>query len=147
MNRELPREVMSHLTMQVLDWQGPVVEIQFNRPIVSRHDVELVVEQASRFMDRHFSSGSGEEKVYFVTCYDGFSVNREAALALQESFIDFNRRYSLGDVRYGGSASAKTIIISTAIKSTSQSDICTGREQALERIRNRISDQELAAQK
>jgi hypothetical protein len=140
MNRKLPKEVMSHLTMQVVDWQGPVVEILFNRPISSQQDVQLVLDQACRFMDRYFS-GTDHEKVYFVTCYDGFSVNHETALALQESFIDFNRRYSHGDVRYGGSASAKTIIISTAIKSTSQSDICSDREQALGRIRARINDQ------
>jgi hypothetical protein len=138
MKKELPRDVMSHLTMQVVDWQGPVVEILFNRPISSKQDVALVLDQACRFMDRHFS-GSDQEKVYFVTCYDGFSVNRETALALQESFIDFNRRYSRGDVRYGGSASAKTIIISTAIKSTSQSDICSNREEALDRIRAKMN--------
>jgi hypothetical protein len=146
MKREHPKEVMSHLTMQVVDWQGPVVEIQFNQPISSQQDVEAVFDQARRFMARHFPPEPDQEKVYFVTCYDGFSVTHETALAMQESFIDFNRRYSRGDVRYGGSASAKTIIISTAIKSTSQSEICTGREQALERIRARISDQELAAQ-
>jgi hypothetical protein len=132
----MPHQVMSHLTMQVVDWQGPIVEISFNRPILTEDDVRKVLDQAKSFMQLHLA-GTGHDRVYFITCYDGFSVARAVAMSLQEGFLEFNRRYSQGDVRYGGSAAAKTIVISTAIKSTSRSEIYTSREEALSRLRSR----------
>jgi hypothetical protein len=134
-----PHQEMSHLTMQVVDWQGPIVEISFNRPILTADDVHTVLEQAHSFMQLHLV-GSGHDRVYFITCYDGFSVAREVTMLLQEGFLEFNRSYSQGDVRYGGSPAAKTIVISTAIKSTSRSEIYASREEALCRLRARQAD-------
>ena len=52
--------------------------------------------------------------------------------------MEFNQQYSKGDVRYGGSVVAQSLVISTAIRSLSASEIHPTREKALESLRERI---------
>ena len=125
------------VTMQVVDWEGPIVEIVFHRPIATSDDVTELLRETRGFMDQHVRP-SGAQKAYFVTCYDGFRVAKEQVHPLQEAFLEFNQQYSKGDVRYGGSVVAQSLVISTAIRSLSASEIHPTREEALESLRERI---------
>ncbi len=133
----LPKKDMAFVTMQVVEWDGPIVEIVFRRALATTADVEQLLEEARMFMDTYLPAAR-RDKAYFITCYDHFSVSRDQAHRLQEAFLDFNRVYSRGDVRYGGTLVAQTLVISTSIKSESASEIHPTRDQALERLRARI---------
>ncbi len=135
----LPRAEMSLVTMQVVDWEGPIVEILFHKPIAEARDVDELLRQARSFMDQHVARAG--QRAYFLTCYDGFSVTREQAGRVQEAFIEFNGTYSRGDVRYGGSLLAKTLVITTAIRSKSASELHVTRDEALEVLRARVSEE------
>ncbi len=130
------RREMDLVTMQVVDWQGPIVEILFQRPVTTAADVGELLREARSFMEEAVVA-AGEAQAYFVTCYDRFSVPRELAHALQEAFLEFNRQYSKGDVRYGGTLVAKTLVISTAIRSESSSEIYATRDEAIASLRAR----------
>ncbi len=131
------RGAHSLVTIQVVDWEGPIVEIVFHRPIATPDDVAELLRVARGFMDEHVLP-SGAQRAYFVTCYDRFAVAKEQAHPLQEAFLEFNRQYSKGDVRYGGSLVAQSLVISTAIRSESASELHPTRERALESLRERI---------
>ena len=137
MPRDLPDETPPLLTLRVVDREGPIVEILFLRPIASITDVSELARAARTFMERHVVS-TGAAKAYFVTCYDHFSVSREVAQPLQDAFLEFNRAYSKGDARYGGTLVAQTLVISTSIRDERPSEICATREEALARLRTRI---------
>ncbi len=109
------------VTMQVVDWEGPIVEIQFRRPIATSQDVADLARQARAFVEDNVVR-AGRSKAYFLTCYEGFAVARECAAELQQAFLAFNGQYSKRDVRYGGTIVAKSIVISTAIRSESSSE-------------------------
>jgi hypothetical protein len=125
------------VTMQVVDWEGPIVEILFHRPVASSEDVSELLRETRSFMEEKVVK-AGLKKAYFLTCYEGFSVTREHANELQQAFLAFNGQYSQGDVRYGGTILAKTLVISTAIRSESSSEHYDTREKALESLRARI---------
>ncbi len=131
---------MSLVTMQVVEWEGPIVEVLFHKAIAEARDVDELVRQARSFMDLHVAP-AGPKRAYFLTCYDGFSVVREQAARLQEAFIEFNGQYSKGDVRYGGSLLAKTLVITTAIRSKSASELHVTRDEALAVLRGRVSEE------
>ncbi len=130
------RREMDLVTMRVVDWAGPIVEILFQRPLAVAADVAELLRETRSFMEDVLVA-AGQPKAYFVTCYDHFAVPRELAHALQEAFLEFNRQYSKGDVRYGGSLVAKTLVISTAIRSESSSEIYATRDEALASLRAR----------
>ncbi len=130
------RREMDLVTMQVVDWEGPIVEILFHRPLATAADVAELLRETRSFMEETVVA-AGKAKSYFVTCYDHFSVPREVAHALQEAFLEFNRQYSKGDVRYGGTLVAKTLVISTAIRSESSSELYATRDEALASLRAR----------
>lgn len=132
-----PLEEKNLISMEVVDWKGPIVEIRFRHPITSADDVDELVSEARSFMEAHVAR-RGDGKAYFVTCYEGFSVSRSAAQRLQDRFVEFNQKYSKGDVRYGGQLVAQTLIISTAIRSEAPSEIYPTRAEALEHLRQRI---------
>ncbi len=125
------------VTIQVVDWKGPIVEVVFHRPIRSLEDVRELVDEADEFMRRHVLP-TGARKAYFLTCYDHFAVAKDLAHPLQEAFLRFNEQYSLGDARYGGTLVAQSLVISTAIRSESPSELHATREDALGRLRKRI---------
>jgi hypothetical protein len=127
---------MDLVTMQVVDWEGPIVEILFRRPLAAATDIAELLRETRSFMEETLVS-AGKAKAYFLTCYDHFSVPRELAHALQEAFLEFNGRYSKGDVRYGGTLVAKTLVISTAIRSESASEMYATRDEALASLRTR----------
>jgi hypothetical protein len=127
---------MELVTMQVVDWEGPLVEILFRRPLATADDVTELLRETRSFMEETLVA-AGRPKAYFVTCYDNFSMPRELAHVLQETFLDFNRQYSKGDVRYGGTLMAKTLVISTAIRSDSSSEIHATRDEAIASLRTR----------
>jgi hypothetical protein len=136
---DLPRQTMDFLTMRVVDWDGPIVEIVFNRRIASEPDVEIVLREAIDFMRKYVVAKA--KKAYFVTCYDNLDVSRELLTQLQERFVEFNATFSLGDVRYGGTELAQMFVITTSIRSATRSNIFPGREQALAALRDRIRGQ------
>lgn len=131
-----PKQSYRFLTLEVVDWNGPIVEIGFERPMRSAVDAAAAVREASSFMRTRVSPRASQ--AYFVTCYDGLSVTREILADLRERFIDFNSRYSLGDVRYGGSHAARTFVVATAVHSASRSNHYETREEALAALRRRI---------
>jgi hypothetical protein len=135
--RDLPRQDMGLVTMQVVDWDGPIVEILFRQPILTEHDVEELLREARSFMDQRVVP-AGATHVYFLTCYDGFSVSRQQARRLQDAFVGFNAAYSKGDARYGGSLVAQTLVIATAVRSESASEMHATRDEALQRLRARM---------
>jgi hypothetical protein len=132
-----PKQELGLITMEVVDWDGPIIEIRFQQPITSTAAADELVRQARSFVEAHIAR-RGDGKAYFVTCYEGFSVSRESAQRLQDGFVDFNAQYSKGDVRYGGSLVAQTLIISTAIRSESRSELYATREEALDHLREQI---------
>ena len=125
------------VTMQVVEWDGPIVEILFHSPIATAGDVARLLREARTFMDETVVK-TGRSKAFFLTCYDGFSVAREHAGELQQAFLEFNKQYSKGDVRYGGTIVARTLVIATAIRSESSSEHYGTREEALLSLRQRI---------
>jgi hypothetical protein len=135
--RDLPKRDMGLVTMQVVDWDGPIVEIIFQRPILTERHVEELLWDARSFMEQHVVS-AGAARAYFLTCYDGFSVSRDQAHRLQDAFVSFNAVYSRGDARYGGSLVAQTLVIATAVRSESASEMHATRDAALVRLRARI---------
>ena len=135
--RDLPSRDSALLTLRVVDRDGPIVEVLFHRAIATADDVREVLHSARTFMEEHLVP-AGAAKAYFVTCYDRFSVSRDVARPLQDAFLEFNREYSKGDARYGGTVVAQTLVISTAIRSEKPSEICATREEALEHLRARI---------
>jgi len=132
--KQAPTELVR---LEIVDWDGPIVEIHFVRPLVSVEDVDRLVAEAEAFVKAHIAPWE-DGKAYFLTCYDNFSVPKQLAQRLQDLFVGFNRRYSKGDVRYGGTLVAKTLVISTAIRSESASEIYATREEALDHLRKRI---------
>lgn len=134
--KENLKRTMDFLTMEIVEKRGPIVEISFNRPISDEGDAAEVVKEADRFMRETVPPLAG--KAYFVTCYDNLSISREVLKILQERFIGFNKTYSLGDTRYGGGLVARSFIISTAVKSHSESRIFNTREEALSALINQI---------
>jgi hypothetical protein len=92
-------------------------------------------------MEEHLPAEDAH-RAYFLTCYDHFAVPHDLAHSLQEAFLDFNRLYSKGDARYGGTVVAQTLIISTAIKAQTPSELCATREEALQHLRARIRDED-----
>ena len=99
-------------------------------------DVNTAVREATSFMRTRVSPRASQ--AYFITCYDGLVITRETLNELRERFIDFNGRYSLGDVRYGGSHVAKTFVVSTAIQSASRSNHFETRPEALAVLHRQI---------
>jgi hypothetical protein len=135
--RGFPREETALVTIQVVDWAGPIVEVLFHRGIARAADIEELMRTARSFLEDHVVA-AGEPKAYFLTCYDHFSVSHDLAHPLQEAFLEFNRLYSKGDARYGGTVVAQTLIISTAIRAEKPSEICATRDEALQHLRARI---------
>ncbi len=133
----LPSRDSELVTLRVVDWDGPIVEILFHRAVASGADVSELLRSARFFMEEHVVS-AGAPKAYFVTCYDRFSVSRDLAAPLQEAFLDFNRTYSKGDARYGGTLVAQTLVISTSIRAEKPSEIYATRQEALEHLRERV---------
>jgi len=129
---------MQYLTMEVADWEGPIVEIWFTREIKTVEDTERVLQEATLFMRRFVTPNA--PKAYFLTCYDGLSsVPNDLIAELQDKFVSFNERFSLGDVRYGGAVFAKTLVIATAIRSGAPSALHDSREQALTKLRSMMN--------
>jgi hypothetical protein len=126
----------SFLTIDVVDWNGPIVELGFNRPINNEHDADAVVREAHTFMRTRLAPRA--RKAYFVTCYDDLVVSPKHLERLREGFLGFNAAYSLGDVRYGGAHFAKTFIISAAVRAAERSNIHPDRESALKALRDHI---------
>jgi hypothetical protein len=133
----LPRKEMRFLTMEVVDWAGPIVEIRFNLPVETDHDVEMLLVEANSFMRIHVVPRA--YKAYFVTCYDNLRFSREALIRAREGFAGFNERFSLGDVRYGGDAATRTFIIAQSIETATSSAIFETRKQALDAIRAKMA--------
>jgi hypothetical protein len=130
---DLPSQKLSFLTMQVVDWDGPIVEIGFHRPVETEGDLALLLREANTFMRVHVTPKA--RKVYFVTCYDGLHFASGVMAKAREGFATFNGKYSLGDVRYGGDTVAKTFIIAQSIEAATRSHIFETREQALAALR------------
>jgi hypothetical protein len=135
----LPRKETSLMTIRLIDWTGPIVEVQFHRGFSSVADVEDLMSTARSFMEEHLPAADAH-RAYFLTCYDHFAVSHDLAHSLQEAFLEFNRLYSKGDARYGGTVVAQTLIISTAIRAQTPSEICATRDEALQHLRARIAD-------
>lgn len=133
---DLPRRSYRFLTLEVADWTGPIVEISFDRPIDSTADAAAAVREASLFMRTLVAPRS--TTAYFITCYDGLSVTRDPLSELQQRFIKFNEKFSVGDVRYGGSHFAKTFVVATSIQSASRSNHHESRAEALAALREKI---------
>ncbi|MCP4895660.1 MAG: hypothetical protein GY906_01695 [bacterium] len=132
----LPFKEMSFLTMQVVDWKGPIVEIRFHRPVETTAQVDTLLREANSFMRVEVSPSA--RQVYFVTCYDNLHFSPDVLEHAREGFARFNDRYSLGDVRYGGNAVTKTFIIAQSIKSATRSAIFETRGQAIQAIRAKL---------
>ncbi len=135
---DLPYKEMSFLTMQVVDWKGPIVEIGFHRPVETNAQVETLLREANSFMRIHVLSRAGQ--VYFVTCYDNLHFSPDVLERAREGFAKFNDKYSLGDVRYGGDKVTKTFIIAQSIRAATRSAIFETRKQALEAIRAKMGE-------
>lgn len=135
-NEELPSRSFRFLELEVVDWEGPIVEIRFLKTIESENDVVAAVAEASSFMRESVLPKA--DGAYFITCYDGLAMSPVTLSALRERFIGFNERYSRGDVRYGGGAPAKTFVVSAAIQSRSRSNHFESRAEALTALRNQI---------
>lgn len=135
-NNDLPHRSYRFLTLQVVDWDGPVVEIGFDRPIESKADAGAAVREASLFMRTQVAPRS--PTAFFITCYDGLTVGREPLAELQQRFIEFNEKFSVGDVRYGGSTFARTFVTATSIQSASRSNHYQSRDEALSALREKI---------
>ena len=134
----LPSQSFKFLKLEVVSWNGPVVEIHFERPIESVGDVEAAVREATTFMRSRVSPRAGA--AFFVTCYDGLTITRDNLKQLREKFIDFNSHYSRGDVRYGGGHVARTFVVSTAIDSGSRSNHFETRPEALAAVNQLIRE-------
>jgi hypothetical protein len=132
----LPSQSFRYLSLEVVDWTGPIVEIRFDKPIESATDAATAVREASSFMRTRVRPRASQ--AYFITCYDGLAITRETLNELREQFIDFNKRFSLGDVRYGGGHVAKTFVVSTAIQSASRSNHFETRAEALAVLHTQI---------
>jgi hypothetical protein len=126
------------VTLEVVEREGPIVEIVFHRPIASPEDVDELLREASDFMVRQVLP-SGARKAYFLTCYDGFAVAKDLARSLQDAFLRFNEQYSLGDARYGGAVVAQSLVIATAIRSESASELYSTRKGALRSLKARMA--------
>ena len=133
---DLPSRSYRFLTLEVVDWTGPIVEITFDRAIDSIADAGAAVREASLFMRTLVAPRSSS--AFFITCYDGLSVTREPLSELQQRFIEFNEKFSVGDVRYGGSHFAKTFVVATSIQSASRSNHFESRADALVALREKI---------
>jgi hypothetical protein len=131
-----PSQSFRFLSLAVVDWNGPIVEITFDKPIETTTDTATAVREASTFMRTRVSPRAS--KAYFITCYDGLVITRETLNELRERFIEFNQRFSLGDVRYGGSHVARTFVVSTAIQSASRSNHFETRPEALAVLHRQI---------
>jgi hypothetical protein len=128
---------MRFLTMEVVDWSGPIVEIRFNRSVETEVDVAALLREANSFMRVHVTPRA--RKTYFVTCYDNLHFSSKVLEKAREGFAQFNGRYSLGDVRYGGDTVTKTFIIAQSIKAATSSAIYETRQQAIDAIRQMMS--------
>jgi len=135
----LPRKDTPLVTIRLIDWTGPIVEVLFHRGFSTSADVEELMHAVTAFVEEHIPAKDGH-RAYFLTCYDHFAVPHDLAHPLQEAFLRFNRLYSKGDARYGGTVVAQTLIISTAIRAQTPSEICATREEALQHLRARIRD-------
>jgi hypothetical protein len=58
---------------------------------------------------------------------------------LRERFIAFNARYTIGDVRYGGSYVARTFVVAIAVRSAFRSNHFETRAEALAALRRQIA--------
>ena len=134
---DLPRRDSALVTIQIVDTVGPIVEVLFHRGITTAADVEELLGSVRSFLEDYVVA-AGSPKAYFVTCYDHFSVTHDLAHPLQEAILEFNRTYSKGDARYGGTVVAQTLIISTAIRAAAPSEIYATRNEALQHLRARI---------
>lgn len=132
----LPYVEMSFLTMQVVDWKGPIVEIGFNKPVETEAHVETLLREANTFMRNHVTPRAGQ--AFFVTCYDNLHFAPNVLEKAREGFARFNDKYSLGDVRYGGDTVAKTFIIAQSIKASTRSAIFATRDEALNAVAAKI---------
>ncbi len=132
----LPNESYRFLSLEVVDWAGPIVEIRFCGAIESNSDVSAAVREASLFMRTKVLPRSNT--AFFITCYDGLSITRETLNELREQFIGFNARFSAGDVRYGGGHVARTFVVSASIQSASRSNHFESRNEALAAVRRQI---------
>lgn len=128
-----PCQELSHITMEVVDWKGPIVETSFHRPIDTTDDAEAVIREAIEFMEQWIRPRFGG--AFFLTCYDGLKISREVAIHLQNRFLEFNRAYSKGDARYAFNTAAKAFVIATAIKASEKPNFYTGRTEALIALR------------
>lgn len=131
-----PVESYRFLSLEVVDWSGPIVEIRFDKPIETMTDVGAAVREASLFMRTKVQPRA--DTAYFITCYDDLSITRETLNELREQFIGFNERFSVGDVRYGGGHVARTFVVSTSIQSASRSNHYETRNEALSALRRQI---------
>ena len=132
----LPKESYRFLTLEVVDWNGPIVEIRFDKTIEATADVSAAVREASLFMRTKVQPRS--KSAFFITCYDDLSITRETLNELREQFIVFNERFSEGDVRYGGGHVARTFVVSTSIQSASRSNHYEKRNEALAALRRQM---------
>lgn len=136
-SHDVPRHDSALVALQVIDWVGPIVEVLFHRGIASAADIEELMRTARAFMEEHVRA-AGVPQAYFLTCYDHFAVPHDLAHPLQEALLEFNRTYSKGDARYGGTLVAQTLIISTAIRAGAPSEICATRDEALRHLGARV---------
>ena len=134
----LPHRDFSFLSLNVTDWTGPIVEIRFARPVQTAHDVQTVIREATTFMQSVVRPRA--RRAYFMTCYDGLSVGHDVLSELRERFVEFNKRFSLGDVRYGGKAFAKTLVVATSLLSSTPSNHFATRQEALASLRRSARD-------
>lgn len=128
---------MNFLTMKVIDRNGPIVEIDFNRRIESPEDIDVLLAEAESFMESVVRPIS--ERTYFVTCYNRLSVAADLILELRDRFSGFNNKYSKANVRYGGSTFARTFVIATSIKGKEDVALYPDRESAVAAIRELIA--------
>jgi hypothetical protein len=128
---------MRFLTMEVVDWTGPIVEIRFNQPVERNEQVDTLLREANSFMKIHVKPRA--QKAFFVTCYDNLHFSPEVLERARAGFAEFNANYSLGDVRYGGDAVTKTFIIAQSIKAATSSAIFQTRRQAIDAIRKMMN--------
>ena len=135
---ELLQVTKKFLSFRILDPQTPLVEVHFNEGPEDEQDAASVVSEAEEFMRTAFPGG----RAYFLNCYDNVRIPRRMIEALKRAFLSFNAKYSLGDVRYGGTLSSKAFWISTAVQEKTTSRVFSTREEAMDALQRMMDERE-----